>query len=85
MTGVRVLVESYGSMPRKVDSIDQQKSSILPISGNASFYLPGFFEMVRADKRSFLLLMLHAAVIFQNDIIAIYCTMWFTEPDHYKF
>ena len=85
MTGIRVLVESYGSMPKKIEAIDKKKSAILPISSNVSLYLPGFFELVRADRRSFLLLMLHAAVVFQNDIVTIYCTMWFSEPSNFKF
>ena len=42
-------------------------------------------ELIHSDRRSFLLLLLHAIVVFQNDIVTVYGTMWFTEPDNYKF
>lgn len=40
---------------------------------------------MRSDKRTFMLLVLHGVIVFQNDIITVYGTMWFSEPDNYKF
>ena len=31
------------------------------------------------------MLLLHGAIVFQSDVVTIYCTMWFTEPDNFKF
>ena len=41
--------------------------------------------MIRSDSRTFTLLMLHGVVVFLNDVVTIYATMWFSQPADYKF
>ena len=84
ITSIRVYIEGQMSLPR-LESEDKPEGSIFPIETQVSFYLPGLFEFVRAETRTFLLLLLHGVIVFQNDIVMVYATMWFTEPDNYNF
>jgi len=40
---------------------------------------------MRSNFRTFTLLLLHFSVVFVNDVIMIYITMWFSEPKGVKF
>ena len=73
-------------MPKTASDEDKHSAlSILPISTQTSFYLPGLEELLRSDRRTLLLAMVHAAVGFASDVVTIYATMWFSEPSDHEF
>ncbi len=52
----------------------------MEISFVPSYYLPGLNELFQTNLRNKTLLLIHFVIIFFNDIIVIYTTMWFSQP-----
>lgn len=55
------------------------------ISWNPSYYLPGLQELLGADFNNLILLSLHFSVVFLNDVVMIYATMWYSSPTDVEY
>ena len=86
ITGLRLHLESFLGLPKRDDHQDKGSAlRAMTLSTNASFYLPGLMELLRADRRTLVLLGMHGLVVFLNDVVMIYATMWFSQPADYRF
>jgi hypothetical protein len=82
ITGIRLYIESRLNLPEIQawgEEREDQKEK-LTISWRPSYYLPGLQELLGSDITDQMLLLLHFVVVFLNDVVVIYTTMWFSQP-----